>query len=189
MVHKIFSYKILGRIPVFLFMPFIVLMVIFVNFYIGLSRPTTGLPSALIGQSLPEFEQRTLAGEAFTDRDIIENGQVSMINIFASWCVPCLAEHPQLQLLQTQHQVPIYGVAWNDSAENIQNWLNQHGSVFDEVIMDQEQYIGLELGVYGVPESYIIDKNGIIRYRLAGVITEETLRDEILPIIEQWRAE
>ncbi len=176
-----------GKNPFYIFLPFTLIVLIILGLYAGLSRPERGLPSPHIGKKIPAFQMETLQGEPINNHDLITDEDVSIVNFFASWCVPCLAEHPLLQDLTTRYNIPIYGVAWNDNRQNIQNWLNKHGNVFKTVIMDNKQDLGLELGVYGIPETFIIDKKGIIRYRWAGVLTEELIKDEILPTLTQYR--
>ncbi len=121
-----------------------------------------------------------------TDDDLLGD-EVMIINFFASWCVPCLAEHPILRDLQTNHNLTIHGIAWRDNAPAIQQWLDKYGRVFDKVIMDEQQDIGLDFGVYGIPETFIVDKYGIIRYRWAGALTEQLLNDEILPLLSEYQ--
>ncbi|MCH9852765.1 MAG: DsbE family thiol:disulfide interchange protein [Alphaproteobacteria bacterium] len=177
---------IFGKYRLIIFIPLIVIIALMLAFSVGLFRTERGLPSALIGQKIPEFTAQTLEGDAISDEDLLGD-EVMIINFFASWCVPCLAEHPILRTLQETHNLTIHGIAWRDNALATQQWLDKYGRVFEHVIIDEQQNIGLDFGVYGIPETFIVDKYGIIRYRWAGVLTEQLLKDEILPLISEYQ--
>ncbi len=168
------------------FTPAFLVVLLLVGLYVGLYREHKALPSPHIGKPLPEFALNTLHGDFVRNQDF-QNGQMQFINFFASWCVPCLAEHPTLMRLAHEDKIAIYGVIWNDTQENAVDWLAKHGSPYQRVMLDPAQNLMLNLGGYGVPETFIIDGNGIIRYRYAGAITPEIFRTEISPQIERWQ--
>ena len=169
-----------------IYLPVTLLIGLFAIFYFGLGRAPQSLPLPSLNQQVAEFSLKTLEGKIWQQKDL-QDGEVKIINIFASWCVPCLAEHPSLTQLSEEYQVPIYGVVWNDTAENIKIWLKTHSSPYQLVTIDDTEKLILNLGVYGVPETFIIDGQGIIRYRYAGAVLPEILHNEILPEIEKWR--
>lgn len=103
-------------------------------------------------------------------------GHKVIVNFFASWCTPCLAEHPLLQQLAASKSYKIYGVAWKDSAEKIKTYLNDHGNPYDAVGLDPQSLTGIDYGIHGVPESFVINEQGVIIERIAGPLTEEKLK-------------
>jgi cytochrome c biogenesis protein CcmG/thiol:disulfide interchange protein DsbE len=110
-------------------------------------------------------------------------GQVWVLNFWASWCVPCLAEHPLVQQLASDSKVQVIGMNYKDKTEDAQRWLARHGNPYTTVLVDRQGAVGIDYGVYGVPETYVIDKAGVIRHKQIGPITPEALRDKILPLI------
>jgi cytochrome c biogenesis protein CcmG/thiol:disulfide interchange protein DsbE len=152
-----------------------------------LTKPSTPrpLPSALIGKPLPEITLPALANAAQTQLhpDNLKN-QITIINVFASWCVPCLAEHGLWKNITNEHEVQLIGIGWKDTPENLKQWLEKHGNPYSQTLVDAKGSTTTALGITGVPETYILDKNGIIRYKLAMPLTESIIRDEILPLIK-----
>jgi len=113
---------------------------------------------------------------AFDDQDLRAHAPV-IVNIFASWCVPCLAEHPFFTRLEREFDIPIFGIAFMDQAEDTRNWLEEQGNPYQAVIMDSQGYLAIEWGTVGVPETFLIDHEGIIRYHHAGPITAHEFED------------
>jgi cytochrome c biogenesis protein CcmG, thiol:disulfide interchange protein DsbE len=154
-----------------------------IGFYGGLETDTTVLPSALIDKPAPDFELPALIGTGetgFSTADL--TGKVSLVNVFASWCVPCRAEHPVLNALATSTQVPIYGINYKDKPEAARAWVAELGNPYTRIGADNGR-VGIEWGVYGVPETFIVDRQGRIRYKHVGPLTRVDLDRTILPLI------
>lgn len=152
-------------------------------FHRGLGTDPTVLPSALIDKPAPEFTLPPLAGSGeagFSSADLGE--KVSVVNIFASWCAPCRAEHPVLNALAKSSRVPIYGINYKDRPEAARAFLAELGNPYTRIGADDGR-VGIEWGVYGVPETFIIDRQGRVRYRHVGPLTEADLKRTILPLI------
>lgn len=138
------------------------------------------LPSARVGQNLPSFEMASLTepGRMLTPKDLA--GEVSLLNVWATWCVSCLVEHPVLMELAASG-IPIYGVNYKDSPEAALVYLANNGDPFRFSISDVNGSLGLDLGVYGAPETYLLDREGRIRYRSVGVLDARSWIDELEP--------
>ncbi len=155
-------------------------------FFIAL-RPTHDvreLPSAMLEKPAPSFD---LAG-LNTDRKLTLEGlkgHPAVINFFASWCVPCRIEHPILMRLAQENHVPIYGIAYKDKPDASAQLLSTYGDPFRQVGLDLDGRTGLNFGVYGVPETYVLDSNGIIRKRFVGPLTAEAVEKELLPLLKR----
>jgi cytochrome c biogenesis protein CcmG/thiol:disulfide interchange protein DsbE len=105
------------------------------------------------------------------------------VNVFASWCISCNAEHATLVKLAKTHQLPIYGLNWKDKDENAKAWLEKHGNPYTQIGKDPDGRVAVELGITGAPESWLVDKNGIIIYHLAGGLTDQIVQEEVLPLL------
>ena len=116
-------------------------------------------------------------------------GQVSLINVFGSWCVACNVEHPVLMDIAKNNEVRLIGMDWRDERDKAKRWLAQRGDPYTKVIFDNESVLAIKLGVTGAPESFITDKMGNIRYKHVGVITPDIWRETLLPIVETLKAE
>lgn len=138
------------------------------------------LPSARVGQNLPSFEMASLTEprRMLTPKDL--EGEVSLLNVWATWCVSCLVEHPVLMELAASG-IPIYGVNYKDSPEAALMYLANNGDPFRFIISDVSGSLGLDLGVYGAPETYLLDREGRIRYRSVGVLDARSWIDELEP--------
>jgi len=143
-------------------------------------RDPSVLPSAMIDQPAPAFDLGGLDGKAGLARGTLE-GQVALVNFFASWCAPCRVEHPLLMRLAQDEHVPLYGIAWKDKPAEAERYLDQLGDPYRRVGLDESGRTGIDFGVYGVPETYLIDKEGHIRFRFVGPLTPEALQRELLP--------
>jgi len=142
------------------------------------------LPSAMIDKPTPDFDLAGLSGARKLDLDALK-GHVFVVNFFASWCVPCRIEHPLLMRLAQQNHLPLYGIAYKDKPEDAQRLLSTYGDPCRLVGLDQSSDVGLNFGVYGVPETYVIDKAGRIRRRFVGPLTTETVNKDLLPLLKQ----
>ncbi|HEX7968513.1 MAG TPA: DsbE family thiol:disulfide interchange protein [Stellaceae bacterium] len=147
-------------------------------------RDPSRLPSALIDKPAPDFVLAGLGGAEGLSRAGLE-GNVVVVNFFASWCVPCRAEHPLLMRLSESEHVPLYGIAYKDKPENAARFLAQLGDPYRRVGLDESGRTGIDFGVYGVPETYLIDRAGHIRYRHVGPLSAEALEHELLPRLRE----
>jgi len=159
-------------------------LVLVVFLGIGLSRDPSEVPSPLIGKPAPAFEVPQLAADAkFSQRDML--GKVWLFNVWASWCVACRAEHPVLVALARENLLPIIGLNYKDQAPDAKNWLSKHGDPYQLSAVDADGRVGIDYGVYGVPETYLIDKAGVIRFKVIGPVTPELLDKKIRPLIKE----
>jgi cytochrome c biogenesis protein CcmG/thiol:disulfide interchange protein DsbE len=163
-------------------LPVALFALVAIVFYGGLETETNVLPSPLIDKPAPEFTLPALAGgePGFSSADLL--GKVSLVNVFASWCVPCRAEHPVLNALSRSKRVPIYGINYKDKTEAARSWIAELGNPYTRIGADEGR-IGIEWGVYGVPETFVVDRSGRIRYKHVGPLTEDDLDRKILPLI------
>ncbi|HEY1722837.1 MAG TPA: DsbE family thiol:disulfide interchange protein [Magnetospirillaceae bacterium] len=150
-------------------------------------RDPQALPSAMIDKPMPAIDLAALDNGARVTSSSFA-GQVVLINFFASWCVPCREEQPLLLRLKTENTVPVIGIAYKDKPQDTQRFLTQLGDPFQRIGLDQEGQLALNFGVYGVPETYVIGKDGRIRYRQISVITPEIWEETILPLIKKLAA-
>jgi cytochrome c biogenesis protein CcmG/thiol:disulfide interchange protein DsbE len=142
------------------------------------------LPSAMIDKPGPDFVLPALDGKGDVTAESLR-GQVVVINFFASWCVPCREENPILMRLAQQDRVPLYGIAYKDSVEDSRRVLQQFGDPYRRIAVDRDGRTGLDYGVYGVPETYVIDKAGRIRKKFTGPLEPATVQNELLPLLRQ----
>lgn len=151
----------------------------------GLYLNPSEVPSPLIGKPAPVFELPQLhdSSSRFSSRDML--GKVWLLNVWASWCVACRAEHPLLVNLARSRVVPLYGLNYKDNHDDAIEWLQSFGNPYVMSIVDLDGRVGIDFGVYGVPETFVIDKEGIIRYKQIGPVTEEALEIKILPLVKQ----
>jgi len=152
---------------------------------IGLTLNPREVPSPLVGKPAPYFQLPQLHDPAkpFSQKDML--GKVWMLNVWASWCVSCREEHPVLVELSKSGAAPLYGLNYKDERRDGIAWLKQFGDPYVLSAYDREGRIGIEYGVYGVPETYVIDKSGVIRYKRIGPLTTEILQQKVLPLIEE----
>lgn len=168
--------------------PLIVFGAITLMLGVGLTLNTSQVKSPLVGKPAPEFQAPDLQSPKQSLRLDDIKGQVALINIWASWCTTCLQEQPYLMAL-SQQGVPIYGIDYKDERPKAKAWLNQYGNAYRAIGFDADGRIGLDWGVYGVPETYVLDRQGIIRHKYIGAITASSLHEELLPLIAKLRRE
>jgi cytochrome c biogenesis protein CcmG/thiol:disulfide interchange protein DsbE len=146
----------------------------------GLTRDPRQLPSALIDKPAPEFQLPALSAKpGLATGDL--TGRVTLVNFFASWCAPCRIEHPLLMRLGKE--VPLVGVAYKDKPEDSKRFLERLGDPYTRIGVDRDGRTAIDFGVYGVPETYVVDREGKIRYRHVGPLTPEVWRDTIAPLM------
>jgi cytochrome c biogenesis protein CcmG/thiol:disulfide interchange protein DsbE len=153
----------------------------------GLERDPRQVPSPLIGKPAPEFSLPLLKAEGQWSPQALR-GQVWMLNVWGSWCAACQIEHPLLNELARNKTVPMVGLAWKDKRDDSLKWLDRFGDPYSIVVSDLEGRVAIDWGVYGAPESFVIDKQGIIRYKQIGPFTPEIIRDELLPLLKRLQA-
>lgn len=166
-------------VPLFVFLSLVVILAVGFK----LDDPHK-LPSVLIDRPFPEFSMRELhdAERTVTQNDF--KGQVSLVNVWATWCPNCVIEHPQLTVI-AESGIPLYGINYNDVDEKAKRWLQRYGNPFTLNIVDDEGRLGIDLGVYGAPETFVLDKNGVIQYKHIGEVTQSDWLRTIKPLIEQ----
>ena len=154
---------------------------------IGLTLKPREVPSPLIGKSAPAFTLPLLHDQAktFSTREMV--GRVWMLNVWASWCPPCLEEHPVITELARSGPAPIVGLNYKDARDDALAWLKRNGDPFLASAHDPAGRVGLEYGVYGVPETYVIDKEGVIRYKHIGPLTPEAAAKKVRPLLDKLK--
>lgn len=168
-------------------LPLAVLIVVVGFLGVGLRLNPREVPSPLIGKAAPPFTLPVLHTPAKTVSNTDLKGQVWMLNVWASWCVSCRDEHPVLVELARQKVVPIVGLNYKDKSDDAKAWLKQFGDPYVMSLVDANGQIGIDYGVYGVPETYVIDRDGVIRYKKIGPVTPDTVREKILPLVKQLK--
>jgi len=151
---------------------------------IGHGKMPNDIPSVLLNKPAPEFKMASLFKGKSGLKTSDLKGKVTLVSFFASWCLGCLAEHPYLAVISGKGAV-LVGVDYKDTAPAGQAWLKKEGNPYDAVVTDPDGRAGIDFGVYGVPESYLIDKDGIIRYKQTGPMSPEDTQAKILPLIRK----
>jgi cytochrome c biogenesis protein CcmG/thiol:disulfide interchange protein DsbE len=154
-------------------------------FAVGLHLDPREVPSPLIGKPAPDFALTQLDAPTQTIRRADMLGKVWILNVWASWCDACRDEHPHLVEFAKTKAVPIYGLDYKDQREPAQAWLAQRGNPYDASLFDGDGRVGIDFGVYGVPETFVIDKQGVIRFKKIGALTPQVLQDEVLPLLRK----
>jgi len=155
---------------------------------VGLTLNPREIPSPLVGKAAPQFSLPQLDDQdkVFSPGDM--KGRVWLLNFWASWCSGCKTEHPILMDLAKSGTVPIYGMDYKDQKEEALAWLSRWGNPYPIVAVDASGRVGIDYGVYGVPETYVIDKQGVIRYKQIGPLDDETVAKKILPLVKELQA-
>ncbi|MFM8330118.1 MAG: DsbE family thiol:disulfide interchange protein [Candidatus Methylumidiphilus sp.] len=170
--------------------PLIVFLVLIGFLAVGLKLDPREVPSPFIGKPAPAFTLPQLAEPDKTLGSADFKGQVSLFNIWASWCVSCLQEHPLLVELSKQNILPIYGLNYKDQRAEGLDWLRRHGgNPYTASAFDADGRVGIDYGVYGVPETFVIDKQGVIRHKHTGPITPQAWQQTLLPLIMKLQQE
>ena len=166
--------------------PLVLFLALAALLYKGLALNPREVPSPLIGKPAPEFTLPELedASRQLSHTDF--QGKVSLLNIWATWCVSCRAEHPLLMQLARQG-VTIYGLDYKDNREDAQRWLQRFGDPYVANAFDADGRVGIDWGVYGTPETFVIDKQGVIRHKHIGPLTTDDINRDILPLIRELR--
>jgi cytochrome c biogenesis protein CcmG/thiol:disulfide interchange protein DsbE len=169
-------------------LPIGIFLILVAFLFIGLGLNPREVPSPLIDKPAPEF---TLPSVADPDQQVSLadlTQDVSLFNVWASWCVSCRQEHPLLVELSRQGVVPIYGLNYKDDRTDAVRWLDALGDPYRASAFDADGRVGIDWGVYGVPETFVVDRQGIIRHKHTGPVTPQVWEQELLPVIRQLRA-
>lgn len=162
------------------------IFVVMVGFLaVGLTLNPREVPSPLVGKAAPDFSLPQLheSDKVFSPKELA--GKVWLLNFWASWCNGCKEEHPVLMQIAKSGEVPIYGVDYKDTREEALTWLRRWGNPYQLVAVDEAGRVGINYGVYGVPETYVIDKAGKIRYKQIGPVDQDVLEKKILPLVRE----
>jgi cytochrome c biogenesis protein CcmG/thiol:disulfide interchange protein DsbE len=156
-----------------------------VLFAVGLRHDPSIVPSLLIDKPVPDFDLPPLLEDkpGLATADL--NGQVALVNVFASWCIPCRIEHPMFMRLAEKGEVPVYGINYKDAPADAKRWLAELGDPYTRIGADRDGRAGIEWGVYGVPETFVVDGTGTIRFKHVGPLTAEVLEDTIMPLVRE----
>jgi len=156
---------------------------------VGLTLNPREVPSPLIGKPAPAFELPLLHApdKTFSQKEML--GKVWVLNVWASWCPPCLVEHPVITALAQAQLAPVVGLNYKDARDDALPWLKRNGDPFAFSVFDLDGRIGIDYGVYGVPETYVIDRRGVIRYKHIGPLTPEVSREKIQPLLKELARE
>ena len=168
-------------------LPLAIFIVLSGFLFVGLRLNPREVPSPFIGKPAPAFQLTQLAQPEQTFSPKQMQGQVWLLNVWASWCVACRVEHPLLVDLAKKNVIPIVGLNYKDKRDAALGWLGQFGDPYQLSVADTDGRVGIDYGVYGVPETFVIDKTGVIRFKQIGPITEDAWRDKILPLLQQLR--
>jgi len=152
---------------------------------IGLRLNPREVPSPLIGKAAPPFDLPLLQqpDKRFSEKQML--GRVWILNVWASWCPPCLVEHPVVTRVARAGLAPVIGLNYKDAREEALPWLERNGNPYQLIVYDRDGRIGIDYGVYGVPETYVIDRQGVIRYKHIGPLTAEVVQQKVEPLVKE----
>ena len=168
--------------------PLIVVLVLIAVLARGLKLDPREVDSPLIGGAAPAFQLPVLGGDSLISEQAFL-GQVSLFNVWASWCVACRAEHDILVALGKRPEINLYGLNYKDATDDALNWLARRGDPYRLTAQDRQGLVGIDWGVYGVPETFVIDKKGVVRAKRIGPLTWPYVNEQLLPLLEQLEAE
>jgi cytochrome c biogenesis protein CcmG, thiol:disulfide interchange protein DsbE len=169
--------------------PLAIFVVIAIFLGIGLTLDPRLLPSPLIDKPVPQFQLPPVQGRTLGLASEDLRGEVSVVNVFASWCTACRDEHPLWMDLAQKRALPIHGLNYKDRPEDAARWLSELGDPYTRTGADREGRVGIDFGVYGVPETFVVDKHGVIRDKIIGAITRKTVDERLLPLVRRLREE
>lgn len=164
-----------------------VIVVIFLG--VGLTLNPRSIPSPLVGKPVPQFQLAAVKGRTLGLASTDLRGEVSFVNVFASWCVACRDEHPLWMALARQNIAPIHGLNYKDKPDDAARWLGELGDPYLRTGADLDGRVGIDWGVYGVPETYVVDKKGVIRDKVIGAITPRIVEERLLPLVRRLQTE
>lgn len=173
------------KLPLRFLIPLVLFGVLAGFLAVGLQRDPKEVPSPLIGRPAPNFALTLLHDPAKTVQPADLLGKVWVLNVWASWCVACRQEHPVLVEFARSKSAPLYGLNYKDTRPAGQAWLAQFGNPYDASLFDQDGRVGIDFGVYGVPETFVIDKQGVVRLKHIGPLTPEVIKTRIEPLLKE----
>ena len=174
---------------IFFLVPLLVFLGIATYFAVGLiaAKDKGGryIPAALVGKPVPSFDLPSFKADrpGLATGDLV--GKPQLVNFFASWCIPCLAEHPMITKLVEKDGITVNGIGYSDSPANIEKWLKKHGNPYARVGIDEGRRVGIDWGVSGVPETFVIDAKGEIVFKHGGPLTQQVIDEKILPLMKE----
>jgi cytochrome c biogenesis protein CcmG/thiol:disulfide interchange protein DsbE len=170
--------------------PLILFVVLVALLGVGLSLDPREVPSPFIGKPAPQFTLLRLDDPVKTISSADMNGQVWLLNVWASWCTSCRAEHEVIKLFaRNDMAVPIIGLNYKDEPADAIAWLRRYGNPYLTSAVDRDGLVGIDWGVYGVPETFVIDKKGIVRFKHIGPVTEQSLHEKLMPLLRKLQGE
>jgi cytochrome c biogenesis protein CcmG, thiol:disulfide interchange protein DsbE len=169
-------------------LPLVLFVALAALFFVGLKLNPREVPSPFIGKPAPAFSlpQLHTPDKSFSPAEL--RGQVWVLNVFASWCTPCLAEHPLITALAQEPGLVVVGLNYKDKPEDAKAWLARHGDPYRSIAADARGTVGIDWGVYGVPETFVIDRSGIVRHKVIGPVTPQEMRETLLPLVKKLQA-
>ena len=173
-----------ARLIIYL-LPSLVFLAMVVFFLFGLENDPRLVKPVLIDKPAPTFALSGLEGvsEGLTTADLKQ--RVVLVNVFGSWCIACVAEHPVLMRIKESGLVPLYGINWRDKPADAVAWLKKHGNPYDKIGTDPDSRVAIDFGVTGAPETFVIDRNGVIRFKWTGPITDDVWQKILLPVVQE----
>jgi len=169
--------------------PLAIFAILAVFLGVGLTLDPREIPSPLVGRPVPQFQLAAVKGRTLGLASSDLRGDVSIVNVFASWCVACRDEHPLWMTLARQNVVPIHGLNYKDKPDDAARWLGDLGDPYQRTGADLDGRVGIEWGVYGVPETYVVDKRGVIRDKVIGPINPKIVAERLLPLVRRLQSE
>ena len=165
-------------------LPLALLLAVLALCFVGLGLEPSRIGSPLLGQPLPQRSLPLLSAPGeLREIAAMTRGQPAVLNIFASWCVACVHEHPLLMELAAGDQVLLYGISYKDNAQDARSWLRERGNPYSAVLLDDDGSFGRSIGVYGVPESFVLDADGVVVYKHVGPLTRKVWVEDIKPLL------
>lgn len=161
--------------------PVVLFTIIAIFLWKGLGQDPHKIPSALLNKPIPAFDYPTLSEQRFTNQKFL--GHISLLNVWSTWCPTCWSEHAELMHIAKHSKITLYGLDYKDDKVKAQKWLDKFGNPYQEVVFDDKGLLAVDLGVYGTPETFLIDEKGVVRYKHVGPITREIWNAKILPEI------
>lgn len=169
--------------------PLVVFIILVILLAAGLKNDPKYIPSPFIGKPAPAFDLPLLLKPQQNLKTGDLAGKVWLLNVWASWCVSCRAEHEVVKRLVAMNIAPVYGLNYKDKPEDAKSWLNALGNPYQSSLMDIKGDVGIDWGVYGVPETFVIDKKGTVRYKQVGPLTDAIVDEKIVPLLREINAE
>ncbi|MBP2311404.1 DsbE family thiol:disulfide interchange protein [Azospirillum soli] len=169
-------------------LPLLLFVGVGVAFFLGFERDPRNIPSALIDKPVPAFDLPPLPGRKEGLSNATLKGDVTLVNVFASWCIPCKVEHPVITRLAREQGVTVRAINHKDKAEDALAWLQRNGDPYASIGADLDGRASIDWGVYGVPETFLVDRQGRIRFKHVGPLTPQVVEEQILPLVKQLRA-